>query len=162
MKKNLLKGALPTWSKHVAALDAIGAYDGIMIIDSDAEIMPSCPGFGELLAANRSFDLFLALGHSFRPNAGMILLRGRSPVSGQFLKTLLSERENKIPEMDQARQGGDNGHVINLLRRPVFKNKLFLLSPVWNNTTKPTDWDFIRHYTGPMTEFRLATYTAAN
>ncbi|MBB3385535.1 MULTISPECIES: hypothetical protein [unclassified Rhizobium] len=150
--QSLLAGALPTWSKHVAALSLIDSCDGVMIIDSDAEIMGCCPPFHELLESNRDFDLFLAFGHSFRPNAGMILLRGCTQTSRSFLETLLAERENPVPVQDQARPGGDNGHVIHLLRRPEYKSKLFLLGAVWNNTTKPTDWDFIRHYTGPMGE----------
>lgn len=151
--KNLLLSALPTWSKHVAALDNVAKCDGLMIIDSDAEILETCPPFHELLNSNQPYDLFFAFGHSFRPNAGVILLRGMAKTSVLFLKTLLEEREHKIPEQDQARAGGDNGHVINLLRREEFKSKLFILGANWNNTTKPTDWDFVRHYTGPMTDF---------
>ncbi|WP_421869064.1 hypothetical protein [Pararhizobium sp.] len=150
IQTNLLPGAKPTWSKHVAALEVIDDRDAVMIIDSDAQILPDCPGFDRLLNANSNHDLFLALGHSFRPNAGVIMLRGRSKASVLFLETLLAERESEVPLKDKAVPGGDNGHVINLLRRPKFREKLFLLSPVWNNTTQPTDWDYIRHYTGPM------------
>lgn len=156
VSKNLLKGVMPTWSKHVAAIQIIESCDGILIIDSDAEILADCPPFHRLLETNRSFDLFLAFGNSYRPNAGVIILRGKALTSLKFLGDLLSEREKPIPPEDQVIAGGDNGHVINLLRRREFKEKLFLLSAVWNNTTEPTDWDFIRHYTGPMKAIGLA------
>lgn len=151
---NLLPAALPTWSKHVAALQVIKDRGAVMIIDSDAEILPDCPRFDDLLRANEKHDLFLALGHSFRPNAGLIMLRGGSAISTMFLETLLAERENEMS--DKCVPGGDNGHVINLLRRPVFLQKLFILSSVWNNTMRPSDWDYIRHYTGPMKEHAAA------
>ncbi|MHC2000707.1 hypothetical protein ACYQR9_09695 [Methylobacterium sp. CM6241] len=149
--EKLIPDALPTWSKHQAAIDIIESREAVMIIDTDAEVMKTCPPFHRLVADNRRHDIFLALGHSFRPNAGMILLRGGSKsIAPEFLRTILAER--LIPSKDKVKRGGDNGHVISVLRRKQFAKKLFLLSPVWNNTMKASDWDHIRHYTGPMRE----------
>lgn len=149
IRNNLIDGAKPTWSKHPAALEVINDSHSVMIIDSDAEILETCPRFDDLVRANADYDLFLSLGHSFRLNAGMIILRGGSDsIAVEFLQTIIAERL-QIPA-DVAVPGGDNGHVISLLRRKKFKDKLFILSTCWNNTIQPSDWDYIRHYTGPM------------
>jgi hypothetical protein len=157
--RTLIPDALPTWSKHPAALAAIDDRDAVMIIDSDAQILETCPPFDQVVTDNHRYDLFLVLGHSFRPNAGLILLRGGpSSVAGDFLRTLLAER--LMPPTDHARPGGDNGHVISVLRRAPFRDKLFILAPTWNNTMKACDWDHIRHYTGPMRDAFLAAAEA--
>lgn len=91
--RNLISDALPTWSKHPAALAVIDDRDAVMIIDSDAQILETCPPFDKVVTDNHRYDLFLVLGHSFRPNAGLIMLRGGpSSVAGDFLRTLLAER----------------------------------------------------------------------
>ena len=153
--RNLIEGAKPTWSKYPAALEIIAERDAVMIIDSDAAILEHCPPFHELVEANARHDLFLALGHSFRPNAGVMMLRGGGTgCAERFMRQLLAERE--LPPQDKVAPGGDNGHVISLLRRPEFGGRLFILPPTWNNTTKPSDWDNIRHYTGPMRQSLMA------
>ena len=144
-------GENPVWFRHRFCRDIIGDVDQIMMIDSDTEILAQCPPFHEVVESNSGYDLFLAFGHSFRPNAGVIFFRGgRSSISGCFMDRLLAERFDPLPDQDRAVDGGDNGRVINLLRRDEFKSRYFPLSTVWNNTFQPTDWDYIRHYTGPM------------
>jgi len=158
--EHLLPGALPTWSKYPAAEAVILDRRAVMIIDTDAEILPACPAFDALLDSHPDADLFMALGHSFRPNAGMIILRGGHR-GAAFINMLLSVRNTMIPQEDVAKPRGDNGHVINLVRHGPFRDKLHVLPSIWNNTMTPCDWDFIRHYTGPMRKWlqssRLST-----
>ena len=147
--ESLLPDELPTWSKHPAALEAVG-HNHVMIVDTDAEILPDCPAFHEVIERARpSQHIFATLGHSFRPNAGMILLRAGT-LSHLFLSRLIESRGEVMPPRDVCIPGGDNGHFIHMLRADPWKRMLGLLPTVWNNTQQPTDWDYIRHYTGPM------------
>lgn len=154
VRDNLLPEALPTWSKYPAALEVIHEREAVMIIDTDAHILPGAPAFEAMLDAHPKADIFMALGHSFRPNAGMIILRG-GPRGAAFCEAVLASRGRDLPEQDICVPGGDNGHVINLVRTGPFRDRLHMLSPIWNNTTQPSDWDYIRHYTGPMRERHL-------
>lgn len=152
-RDNLVPKALPTWSKYPAALEVIRDREAVMIVDTDAEILGDCPPFHHVLETNPEADVFMALGHSLRPNAGMIILRGGER-GAAFCEALMAIRHQELPEEDFCVAGGDNGHVINLVRGE-WRNRLHLLSLIWNNTTKPCDWDCIRHYTGPMRDWLL-------
>ena len=160
VRDNLLPDALPTWSKYPAALEVIRERDAVMIIDTDAHILPGAPAFEAMLDAHPKADVFMALGHSFRPNAGMIILRGGYR-GAEFCEQLLSIRRDEMPTEDWDALGGDNGHVINLVRSGPFRDRLHILPPIWNNTMQPCDWDYIRHYTGPMRQWLMTQGEAA-
>lgn len=144
----------PMWMKYHALRAYLKESRAVMVIDTDAEILPACPAFDGVCQAWPGMDLFAALGRSHRPNAGMMLYRGgKRTIVNEFIDALFAARDRQLPPQDVVVPGDDNGPVIHLLRQKRFRDRLHILGPVWNNTVCPTDWDFIRHYTGPMREY---------
>jgi Polysaccharide pyruvyl transferase len=135
------------WTKLQSALEVLQEGRDLLLIDADAEIDSGCPGFYDNFREFPEFDIFYALGISGRPNSGVLMLRGGAESSAPaFVSECLANRSASVPKEDEC--GGENGHVIWILKWPRFRSKVKEIDRAWNcsdpDRLGPT---FIRHYT---------------
>ncbi|KUJ84922.1 hypothetical protein AWR36_004600 [Microbulbifer flavimaris] len=125
----------------IGAMDA--GYEAVMFVDGDAEIQKKCPNFVDLFEDDA--DVYLANGHSGRPNSGVIIVKA-TPESKALLERVLQDFGKPLSQIDTV-GWGENGYVIHEVRKYArYKN----ISLRWNNTWDVELKDYIRHYTGPM------------
>lgn len=126
----------------VAAIDR--GHDWIMFIDSDAAFDAECPAFDVVQQPGK--DVYLANGHSGRPNSGVIILRN-SASARNFLIQTLELIGRRLPRQHQV-GWGENGAVIHVSSRSPTRA---LIDPRWNNNHTPGMKSHIYHYSaGPM------------
>lgn len=121
----------------IAALDA--GHDWVSFVDSDAEFMDRCPSVEMVEAKGK--DVYMAHGHSGRPNSGVFMLRN-TPSARQFLMRVIEIAGQEIPP--EHRVGwGENGAVIHIASTyPGLQQ----LDVKWNNNSDLDLKDYIRHY----------------
>jgi hypothetical protein len=145
----------PKWAKLEIAAHFLEAGRDVLLIDADAEIDPSCPGFSELFARSLLHDILFVNGVSGRPNSGVLALRGgRSSVAAPFLRECLASRKETVPAEDFVTAEGENGHVIWKLKEQRFADRSGELPRVWNCSDPAiANQAYVRHYTNHLREW---------
>jgi len=139
------------WSKLQLALDALLVGHDVLVIDADAEITAAAPGFADLLRESDG-DIIMVLGVSGRPNSGVMMLSGGvGSVAADFVATCIAERDTPVPPEDFVTTEGENGHVINILKREPYASRFRVVDRRWNCTVpEEAENAFVRHYTNKL------------
>ena len=136
-----LTGDQSSWLKIPLIMRALkNGYDWVLFVDSDcyiSELAPKVETLGKFI--------YMALGHSKRVNAGVMIIKN-SILSRLFFSRIFISSDWPIP--NKAEQAPyENGHVIHFFNRASIAQ---IVDQRWNNASEPLLKDYIRHYTGPM------------
>jgi hypothetical protein len=133
------------WLKLILMLAALeSGYQWVVFVDSDAEIMPTCPDVRTVFQLGKT--LYMANGESGRLNSGFIVAMN-DPETLDYLRMVLGNYDKILPEEDRVSWWGENGHIIHFAKNRDCIGQLY---SNWNNTGVPDSSDFVRHYTGRM------------
>lgn len=137
--------ATSSWVKIPIMMHLAKKFD-VLFLDNDVVVDTSAPTVEEF--APQDVGFYAALGHSGRPNAGVLLSRG-----GEIepLREAMERRSDPPPLSLQAPY--ENGHLIWALRDVGF----FSLPKLFNNCDD--DDGFFVHHTGPNLKKRSIAYT---
>lgn len=137
------------WSKLQLALEALREGRDVLVIDADVEITAVAPPFTPLIEAH-GHDIAGVLGISGRINSGVMAFSGRDDSrAAAFLADCLAERETPVPREDFVTPEGENGHVINVLRRDAYAPHVHHIDPAWNCCVPQGATEaYLLHYTG--------------
>ena len=141
----------PKWAKLILALKLIERCD-ILLVDADAEIAADCPRFVGILDEHKGQDILFVKGISGRPNSGVLMLRGGSGgAASAFLNECIARKNVPVPDVDFVTAEGENGHVINVLKIPMFAERAAELPSEWN-CSEPllAEKAYIKHYTNRL------------
>lgn len=133
------------WIKIPLILAALNkGHEWVMFIDSDAAFDPGCPPIESVAQPGK--DVYLANGHSGRPNSGVMIFRNASPAHG-FVKAVMRMAGRPLPRRHDV-GWGENGAVIHLASK---SSAVASIDPRWNNNHSPDLESYIYHYSaGPM------------
>ena len=136
--------ATSSWVKVPVMMHLAKKFD-VLFLDNDVVVNDTAPSVEEFAPQESGF--YAALGHSGRPNAGVLLSRG-----GEIepLKEAMKRRSDPPPLPLQAPY--ENGHLIWALRDLGF----FALSKAFNDCDG--DDGFFIHHTGPNLDKRSIVY----
>jgi hypothetical protein len=133
------------WLKIPLLLRALDrGYEWVVFLDADCEARDAAPRIESVAGPGKS--VYMALGFSGRPNAGVLIGR-RDDGTRTFLQSVVRTADQPVPPEDEAPY--ENGHVIHLAKGKPF---VAVLDRRWNNNADPCLDDYIRHYSqgGPM------------
>lgn len=149
----------PTWAKVELTIGLLEQGRDVLSIDADAEIAANCPPFTDILNASPERDIFYVHGISGRPNAGMLILRGRPQGTAlAFLKECVVRKHEPVPPEDFVTAKGENGHVIWLLKKEPYRSASKEIERVWNwSIPEHAEKAFVRHYTNYLRDSFLAS-----
>lgn len=147
----LAPGLNAKWSKLHFACQLVEEGQDVLLIDADAEPSVFAPSFTEILDLHPDRSIFYARGNSGRPNSGVLMFRGGSEIAFGFLRECLAARGTRVSRENFVTEEGENGHVIQLLKIPMFTEASHEVSRLWN-CTHPDDAAeaYIRHYTNRL------------
>jgi len=120
-------------------------YEWVVFIDADGEIRPQTPRIESIEVPEKS--IYLVHGHSGRINSGVIIVKNTADAK-EFFEQILNTIEIDVPEEDKAPY--ENGHIIHHAKK---SRHVQILDQRWNNTDNANLNDFVRHYTGPMSQY---------
>jgi hypothetical protein len=152
----------PKWAKIEATERLLNKGLPVLLLDVDTEILKHTPPFTDLITADR--DILVANGNSGRPNSGvMIFSASPGSVASAFVNDCLAARLSPVPAEDFVTKEGENGHVINLLRRPEYASRTFILDSKWNCSDPEFAANaYIKHYTNRLHPKRFANKDTAS
>jgi hypothetical protein len=144
-----LPAADASWLKIPIILEALNAgRPWVMTIDADCEIRTETPELESLHRSGKS--VYMALGHSRRINAGVIIVANTAQAHTLF-STILEHSHEPVPRAHRAAY--ENGHVIHFATN---HDAVCLLEHrLWNNNSSFDASSYIQHYTGDLRPYYL-------
>lgn len=139
-----LTGEESAWLKLYLLREALQCgYEWLGFIDADCEVREHTPDFRTCLSSGTKASIFMANGFSGRINSGVIFMKN-TPEAKAYLDEVIKNRENPVPEEDQA--PFENGHMIKYGKHnpsvEIINNRL------WNNNIEFDPGSYIQHYSG--------------
>lgn len=138
------------WAKLEFAAQYLNQSSPVLLLDADTEIATACPPFTDIMTEDS--DIYVVNGISGRPNSGVMMFSAyNNGVASSFLDECLATRSSRVPAEDFVTEDGENGHVINTLKRARFASRTKILDRSWNcSDPSCADTAYIRHYTNRL------------